>query len=86
MSVDGGGTKALATIEILKRMEQLTQKSVHESFDLVAGTSTGAILALALSVYKMSLEEVERMYMELSQQVFGVRWRMYFRFFVGSLF
>ena len=38
LTLDGGGTKALSTIEILKRLEQRTQKPVHETFDLVCGT------------------------------------------------
>ena len=38
LTLDGGGTKALSTIDILKRLEQGAQKPVHECFDLIGGT------------------------------------------------
>ena len=37
LSIDGGGTKALIAIEILKRLEEVSGKRVHEMFDLIGG-------------------------------------------------
>ena len=48
LSLDGGGTKALLTIEMLKVLERATGRKVYELFDVIAGTSTGGILALAI--------------------------------------
>ena len=45
MALDGGGTRALLTIEMLKEVERQTGRRVHELFDVIAGTSTGGILA-----------------------------------------
>lgn len=45
LTIDGGGTKALVAIEMLKELERKTGRRVHEMFDLIAGASTGAVMA-----------------------------------------
>lgn len=70
LAMDGGGMRGLATIRMLERLEAGTGKRVHELFDLIGGTSTGGILAVALGVKKLSLTECRRIYTELSKYVF----------------
>lgn len=70
LSLDGGGTRALLTIEMLKELERHTGKRVHELFDVIAGTSTGGILAAGIQE-GLSLEELESLYMELAGLVFA---------------
>lgn len=41
-------------------------------FDLVCGSSTGAILAFLLGVRKTSLDECSEMYRHLAQEIFSV--------------
>lgn len=48
LALDGGGAKALFTAHVLARLEQDLGVSISESFDLIAGTSAGGIVALAL--------------------------------------
>jgi patatin-like phospholipase/acyl hydrolase len=48
LTLDGGGAKALFTAHILARLEQDLGVSISDSFDLIAGTSAGGIVALAL--------------------------------------
>ncbi len=53
LALDGGGIRGLITLGILQGIESLvkarTGQSVHEYFDYIAGTSTGAIIAAGLS-------------------------------------
>lgn len=37
-SLDGGGTKGLVALEMLKRIEDRAGKPVHQLFDLICGT------------------------------------------------
>lgn len=65
LSMDGGGMKGLATVRILKQIEKGTGKRIHELFDLIGGTSTGGMLAVALGVKLMTLDECEEIYKNL---------------------
>lgn len=49
LSIDGGGIRGLIPALILAELETKTKKPVAECFDLIAGTSTGGILALGLT-------------------------------------
>lgn len=50
LSLDGGGIKGVFGASFLKTIEEMSGKSVVDHFDLIAGTSTGGILALALGL------------------------------------
>jgi len=49
LSVDGGGIRGLIPALVLAEVERRTGRRVRELFDLVAGTSTGALIACALA-------------------------------------
>ncbi len=49
LSLDGGGIRGLITARILAEIEKRTGRFVSSLFDLIAGTSTGGLLALALA-------------------------------------
>lgn len=49
LSIDGGGIRGLIPALVLAEIENRTGKRVAELFDLIAGTSTGGILALGLT-------------------------------------
>lgn len=49
LSIDGGGMRGIIPATILAEIEKRTQKRISELFDLIAGTSTGGILALTLT-------------------------------------
>ena len=68
LSMDGGGMKGLATVQMLKQIEQGTGKRIHEMFDLICGTSTGGMLAVALGIKQMTLEQCEDIYKELGKK------------------
>ncbi|VAH29486.1 unnamed protein product [Triticum turgidum subsp. durum] len=71
LSMDGGGMKGLATVQMLKQIEQGTGKRIHEMFDLICGTSTGGMLAMALGIKQMSLDQCEEIYTKLGKLVFA---------------
>lgn len=49
LSVDGGGIRGIIPAMILEELERETGKPIYSLFDLIAGTSTGAIIALGLT-------------------------------------
>nr|XP_011459970.1 PREDICTED: phospholipase A I isoform X2 [Fragaria vesca subsp. vesca] len=71
LSMDGGGMKGLATVQILKAIEKGTGKPIHELFDLICGTSTGGMLGVALGIKLMSLDQCEEIYKNLGKLVFA---------------
>jgi len=49
LSIDGGGIRGLLPALVLAEFETRTGRSIAKFFDLIAGTSTGGILALGLA-------------------------------------
>lgn len=49
LSIDGGGIRGIIPGVALAALEEVAGRPIHELFDLVAGTSTGGILALGLT-------------------------------------
>lgn len=49
LSIDGGGIRGLIPLLVLKELERLAGRQIFELFDLIAGTSTGGIVALGLT-------------------------------------
>src|SRR5215213_3072193 len=49
LSIDGGGIRGIIPAIVLAEIERRTGKRIAEMFDLLAGTSTGGILALGLT-------------------------------------
>lgn len=50
LSIDGGGIRGLIPALVLAEIEKRTGKRIAEMFDMIAGTSTGGILALGLAL------------------------------------
>src|SRR5262245_52031332 len=48
LSLDGGGIRGIIPATVLTEIETRTGARIAELFDLIAGTSTGGILALGL--------------------------------------
>jgi len=77
LALDGGGIRGLITLEVLRRLETelATATGAGETFrlcdffDLVGGTSTGAIIAAGLA-RGMSVEEISKFYQAFGRKVF----------------
>lgn len=71
LALDGGGAKALFTAHVLARLEQDLGVRIQDSFDLIAGTSAGGIVALGLGA-GLTPREIVGHYEELVETVFPV--------------
>lgn len=61
LSLDGGGAKGFYTLGVLKEVEAILSVPLHEKFDIVFGTSTGAIIACLIGLgYKV--DEIHELY------------------------
>ena len=50
LTLDGGGAKGFYTLGVLKEIEAMVGCPLHQKFDLVFGTSTGAIIASLIAL------------------------------------
>jgi patatin-like phospholipase/acyl hydrolase len=83
LAIDGGGIKGIFPAAFLAELERLTGKRATDYFDLIAGTSTGGIIALALGM-GVPAADILAFYKTDGAQIFptqGRRWR-----FVQSIF
>jgi len=77
LALDGGGLRGILTLGILKQIEdELRKKHGNDPafrlchyFDLIAGTSTGAIIAATLAI-GWSVDDITKKYFELGARVF----------------
>ncbi|MFN6567285.1 patatin-like phospholipase family protein [Dendronalium sp. ChiSLP03b] len=56
LAIDGGGIRGIIPALLLAEIERRTQKPIFSLFDLIAGTSSGGILALGLTKPRLSSE------------------------------
>ena len=61
LTLDGGGAKGFYTLGVLKEIEAMVGCPLHQKFDLVFGTSTGAIIA-ALIALGHSVDSILELY------------------------
>ncbi|KRY76105.1 85/88 kDa calcium-independent phospholipase A2, partial [Trichinella pseudospiralis] len=69
ISFDGGGIRGLITIQMLMLIEQAVGSDWFKSFQWVAGSSTGCIIAVGLCL-GCSLDRMQRLYFQLKDIVF----------------
>lgn len=71
LSIDGGGMKGISALKMLEEIERRSGKRIYELFDLIAGTSSGAMLAVAIGILHFSLTQCEEIYKKLGYRVFN---------------
>lgn len=77
LALDGGGLRGILSVALLQKIEDVLRARHGQGddfrlahyFDLIAGTSTGAIIAAALAK-GWSVEQIRKKYMELGERVF----------------
>ena len=72
LSIDGGGIRGLIPAIVLTEIERQSGRRVWELFDLIAGTSTGGILACALCAPDpLPASEVVKLYEDEGPHIFS---------------
>lgn len=75
LSLDGGGAKGFYTLGVLKQLEAtLGGKPLAEKFDIIFGTSTGAIIASLLALGK-TVDEIHTIYKTHVPRLMGLHTR-----------
>lgn len=82
LSLDGGGIRGAITVGFLEEIERTLREQhrneklvLSDYFDLIIGTSTGAIIAGALATGK-DVEYVKNLYLQIGGDVFRKRWKL----------
>lgn len=73
LTLDGGGTKGFYSLGVLRELEANLSEPIHEHFDLIYGTSTGAIIGALISL-GYTIEEILVEYRKHIPTVTG-QWR-----------
>jgi uncharacterized protein len=69
LALSGGGYLGLYSVRLLARFEETAGRPIARSFDLICGTSAGAIAALALSL-EIPAAEIEKVFVEHGPRIF----------------
>ena len=81
LALDGGGIRGIIPASLLAELERRCDRRIGEMFDLIAGTSTGGILALGLTAPdpanpgepRYRAEELVNLYVEKGHVIFKSR-------------
>lgn len=73
LALSGGGHRGLYTAKVLADIEEEIQAPIATKFDLIAGTSIGGILALALAM-EIPAQQMVDLFVEHGEQIFRRRW------------
>ncbi|MFJ8083370.1 CBASS cGAMP-activated phospholipase [Streptomyces sp. NPDC096205] len=75
LALDGGGFRGMFSAAVLARLEEDLGVRIADHFDLIAGTSTGGIIALGLGL-GLSPQQILEFYTEHGPRIFRDRSRL----------
>ncbi len=70
LSIDGGGIRGIFPAHILQCVQERLGINVYEYFDMIAGTSTGSIIAAGIACQKQP-SDVVSLYRKHGAEIFG---------------
>jgi len=79
LSIDGGGLRGIVPVRILQKIESITKRRVQDTFDMMAGTSTGGLLVSCMTLHdaenqpKYTLDEIADIYINQGDIIFPIR-------------
>ena len=71
LALDGGGMRGVVALARLMALEEQKQQQAFEMFDVIAGTSTGSIIALCLTHLRMPAGKIMELYHRVGLELFG---------------
>jgi len=89
LSIDGGGIKGVFPAYLLMLIESELKNrkdgktKIYQHFDLITGTSTGGIIALALS-FGIPAKEIYELYLDNAKGIFGNKRSFFSQLFFAS--
>ena len=72
LALAGGGYLGLYTACVLAEIEERVGEPLGRRFDLIAGTSVGGILAIALA-FEMPMQQIKALFLEHGTKIFSAR-------------
>lgn len=69
LCIDGGGIRGVFAVAILESLEAEFGRPIGQYFDVIAGTSTGSIIAASVAMQK-NMSEVLESYMNYGKKIF----------------
>ena len=73
LALDGGGTRGMYTAQLLAKIEHAFETRIKTCFDLIVGTSTGAIIAGA-AVSDIPMQDIVELFETETPHIFRRRW------------
>jgi hypothetical protein len=74
LAIDGGGIRGIYASHVLERVQNEFNTEFHREFDLIAGISTGSIIATAIA-FGIPISTVTKLYREEVPRIFSPkRW------------
>ncbi len=73
LCLSGGGVRGVAQLQVLKKLEEEYGKPLYQVYDLIIGTSVGAINAAIISTGKLSMDELDSKYDSMIHTIFKKR-------------
>ena len=74
LTLDGGGSKGVYSLGFLREFEKLANIEMWKCFDLIYGTSTGAIIASLIALGK-NVDQIIKHYLSSVPDIMGARGR-----------
>ena len=70
LRLDGGGMRGMVSLLMLEELEKMTGTKTHQMFNLIVGTSTGAVIASMMGIRCMGAREGLEVHREMGRKIF----------------
>ena len=74
LCLSGGGFRGLYTVKVLAELEEYIKKPIAQCFDLIAGTSVGGIIAVAVAL-EIPISDLMKKFKQHGEYIFPSKYR-----------